>query len=121
MKEVLLVFLGGGIGATSRFGLKSLVERFTQEFSNFGTLLINLIGCFLIGVLFTQFDKGFISKELFIFIGVGILGGFTTYSAFGLESFLMLKNGYFCVFGLYMFLHIIGGIFFVYLGYKYLH
>lgn len=93
MKEIMFVGAGGFIGASLRYISSSWLMQFTRFGFPLGTFSVNLIGCVLIGVLAgTSFEKSAIIpiKE---FLAIGVLGGFTTFSAFGLESFEMVKAG----------------------------
>lgn len=118
MREFLFIFVGGGIGALLRFVVKSVVGSLTVFHSYGGTLLVNIVGCFVIGSVFARYERDLISKDLFLFLTTGILGGFTTYSAFGLEGFQMMKDGSYLLLLSYVLLHVIGGVVFVALGYK---
>ncbi len=94
MKQAFFVFIGGGIGATSRYWLQGAVYRVVGTQFPYGTLLVNVLGCFLIGFLMTFFEERFlVSPSLRLFIAIGILGGFTTYSSFGYETIVMLQEG----------------------------
>ena len=88
----LVVLIGGGIGAVSRFGLSRFIAGLIGHRFPVGTLAVNLIGCFIAGLLFGVFDKVAISQNLRVLIFVGFLGGFTTFSAFSLETLTLLKN-----------------------------
>jgi fluoride exporter len=91
--NVLWVFLGGGIGATARYWMTGVVYRWWGSGFPYGTLLVNLIGCFLIGLLMTGFEERFmVNPSLRIFLTVGILGGFTTFSTFGFETIAMMRD-----------------------------
>ena len=94
MRNVLLVFLGGGIGAGARYWLSGLVYgKFGSAFP-YGTLAVNLIGCLLIGVLVTGMEERFITNPtLRVFLTIGVLGGFTTFSSFSYETVAMLRDG----------------------------
>ncbi len=94
MQNYLLVFAGGGLGAAARYWLSGLVyQRLGSEFPS-GTLLVNVIGCFLIGVLMSVFEERFILyPSLRIFLAIGILGGFTTFSSFSFETVALLRDG----------------------------
>ena len=85
-----LVFFGGGLGAGSRLFLSNIL----RDLSIFGfaasTLLINILGCFLIGVLMG--NDIFSSKPLYLFLGVGFLGSFTTFSTFTKEAILFYEQ-----------------------------
>ncbi len=93
MKLILLIGSGSFIGGVSRYLLSLLIQHKTTGFP-VGTLTVNIIGCFLIGVVFGFFDKGQISNEWKIFLATGFLGGFTTFSAFSNETFMLFKEGY---------------------------
>lgn len=88
----LVIFIGGGLGAVSRFALSKWVHSLTAVSFPVGTFVINLTGCFLIGFLAALFEKWLVPPNLRLFLIVGILGGFTTFSSFGLESFNLAKE-----------------------------
>lgn len=94
--NILLVFIGGGIGSVLRFLLNKTILGFTGTGFPYGVLLINIIGSFVIGLV-----AGFIKRDIPItftpeqiinFVMVGILGGFTTFSAFSLEVVTMINE-----------------------------
>ncbi len=86
--------VGGGLGAIARHGLTQWVNaRFAVEFP-LGTLVVNVVGCFVIGVLATLADEGqSLSHTTRLFLVTGVLGGFTTFSAFGLDTLRLIENG----------------------------
>ena len=90
----LAVFLGGGIGAALRHGVnRASLASFGPGFP-YGTLFVNVAGAMAIGVLAELFlVKGGGSQEFRLFLTTGLLGGFTTFSAFSLESALMWQRG----------------------------
>jgi CrcB protein len=96
MRTILIIGTGGFIGAVLRY----LVVISTQVFKDklplpLGTLIVNVIGCLLIGVLATLAEQGqVLSAESRNFLIVGILGAFTTFSTFGYESVTLLQNGF---------------------------
>ena len=94
MQNYLLVFAGGGIGAAARYWLSGLVyQRLGSEFPS-GTLVVNVIGCLLIGFLISIFEERFVLyPSLRIFLTIGILGGFTTFSSFSFETMALLRDG----------------------------
>ncbi|HXF99846.1 MAG TPA: fluoride efflux transporter CrcB [Bacteroidota bacterium] len=92
--NLALVFLGGGIGAVARYVLQGLVYRFLPASFPYGTVAVNIVGSFLIGFLMSAFEDRFlVSPELRIFLTVGVLGGFTTFSSFSYETLMILREG----------------------------
>ena len=92
--NVLLVFLGGGIGATARYGLQGLVYRITGTGFPYGTLVVNILGSFTIGLLMSVFEERFlVTPPLRVFLTIGVLGGFTTFSSFSFETMAMFRDG----------------------------
>ena len=93
--NLVFVFIGGGIGSTLRY----LVGTTMQKISNgwifpVGTLTVNLIGCLIIGLLGGLAEsKGIFQSDLRLFIFVGIIGGFTTFSNFGYETIQLFRDG----------------------------
>jgi CrcB protein len=94
VKQEVLVFVGGGIGATFRYRLQGAVYRFMGTEFPYGTPLVNVLGCFAIGLLMAVFEERFaVNPGLRLFLTIGILGGFTTYSSFSYETVSMLREG----------------------------
>ena len=95
MKSLLLVALGGALGSMTRFKLSGWVLHHTANWRfPAGTLTVNLLGCFIAGLLAGMAVKQEIfTPEARLFLFTGLLGGFTTFSAFGLETLLLLKRG----------------------------
>jgi fluoride exporter len=94
MKEFLVVFLGGGVGSALRYWLSGSVYRFVQPTFPYGTLVVNISGCFLIGFLMAVFEERFVVQPLLrLFLTLGILGGFTTFSTFSYETVELLREG----------------------------
>lgn len=92
--NALLVFLGGGIGATARYGLQGAMYRLTGAGFPYGTLAVNVLGSFVIGFLMAFFEERFIvNASLRVFLTIGILGGFTTFSSFSYETMVMFRDG----------------------------
>ncbi len=88
----LLVFIGGGIGSCLRYSLSLWIPIKLHGFP-WATLTANLLSCLIIGVLIGQLTKGEISQQQKLLLITGFCGGFSTFSAFGLEVFLLIKNG----------------------------
>ena len=95
MYKVLWVGFGGFLGAVLRYLISGGVERWTEDI-NFphGTLAVNLIGCFIIGLLSHLLEsRGVFGVEARLFIFIGVLGAFTTFSTFGNETLNLLREG----------------------------
>ena len=92
---MLLVALGGAIGSMVRFKLSGWVMQHATPWRfPLGTFAVNVIGCFIAGVLAGMAVKQeVLTPEARVFLFTGLLGGFTTFSAFGLETLLLLKRG----------------------------
>jgi len=92
--RLTLIAIFGAIGTLARYGLQGLVQVRTGGTFPYGTLLINLLGCFFLGLIgqFTL-NRIVISPDLRMAIGVGFFGGFTTFSSFGWETAKMIETG----------------------------
>lgn len=95
MGNVLLVGAGGFIGSIARYLLGGWVQRVLDNpWLPWGTFVINVLGCLIIGLLAGISDtRQAIAPEARLFLMIGILGGFTTFSSFGLETFRLLQDG----------------------------
>jgi CrcB protein len=101
MMNILLVFAGGGLGAVARYLLQGAVYRFTGTGFPYGTIVVNVLGCFTIGLLMSSMEERFLaSPSLRIFLTIGILGGFTTFSSFSYETMALIREGNFLSGGL---------------------
>ena len=90
----LIVFLGGGLGAALRHGINLAVARMLGTAFPYGTLLINITGSFVMGLVAAYFAfKGDASQHWRLFLTTGILGGYTTFSAFSLDVALLYERG----------------------------
>jgi CrcB protein len=90
----LILFVGGGIGAILRFALAVSVDQRSQVPFPWGTLAVNVAGCFAIGLLVAVADgHRFLGPGLRLFLIAGVLGGFTTFSTFGLETVQLVEDG----------------------------
>jgi fluoride exporter len=90
----LIVFLGGGIGAAMRHGINLAAARALGTAFPYGTLLINISGSFIMGLVAAYFAfKGDASQHWRLFLTTGILGGYTTFSAFSLDVALLYERG----------------------------
>jgi fluoride exporter len=92
--KIFLIALFGAIGTLARYGLQGVVQIRMGGAFPYGTLLINLSGCFLLGFIGQlTLNRMLISSEMRMAISVGLLGGFTTFSSFGWETAKMLEGG----------------------------
>ncbi len=88
----LMVGLAGAVGAILRFGISQLSKSALGEAFPWGTLLVNLIGCFLLGMIMSVSEES-LSPRTKSIVGAGFLGALTTFSTFGLETCLKLEEG----------------------------
>src|SRR5215213_5767479 len=94
MQKIIFIALAGLAGTVLRYWLAGLVARQYGETFPWGTLVVNLIGSFLAGAIYHLAEERFlISPTLRTIIFVGLLGGFTTFSSYGLQTFMMLRDG----------------------------
>ena len=94
MRMILAIGLGGALGAVSRHFLAAWISRLTGHGFPWGIMTVNILGSFLMGLLITYLSHHFnTTPELRAFIVVGLLGGFTTFSTFSLETVLLIERG----------------------------
>ncbi|MET7028137.1 fluoride efflux transporter CrcB [Sediminicola luteus] len=116
MKQMILVFLGGGLGSMLRFLIS---KTYNQQYINFylGTFLANSIGCLIIGILLGLSAKhNYLSQNQTLLLATGFCGGFTTFSSFAFENYSFLKAGELFNFSLYTLSSIIIGVIAVAIG-----
>jgi CrcB protein len=115
-----LVGAGGFIGAIFRYGLSGVVQRSASLAAfPYGTLVVNMLGCLLIGITVGAIDsRQLVHPELRSFVLVGLLGGFTTYSTFGLETFALLRDADFLRAAGNVLIHVVLGLALVWIGYS---
>lgn len=117
MKDLLIVGIGGGIGSIARLLSQRGVQRMIDLSFPLGTFLINIIGSFIIGVVYALSERGnFLTPEIRLFLTVGFCGGFTTFSTFSYDNYNMISEKLWQ----FLVLNVGGSIFFgvlaVYLG-----
>ena len=118
MKDFFLVGLGGMVGSIFRYSISKLFTDTLISFP-FGTLFVNLIGCFIAGIIFKLTSDHFndtYSNNLVNLLVIGFCGGFTTFSAFSIESITFFNQGKFLLLMLYIIVSTIFGILFCGLG-----
>ena len=92
--NLLLIAVGGALGAVNRFLLGNAVNKAMGSALPFGTFVINVAGCFAMGLLMTLIvDRELLPGAWRLFLCVGFLGGFTTFSSFGYETLMLLAEG----------------------------
>ena len=103
LKSYLIVFIGGGLGAALRHGVNRASLAYLGPTFPYGTLFVNTVGGFLMGILAELFLlKGGDSSQFRLFFATGILGGFTTFSAFSLDAALMWQRSDYAALGTYV-------------------
>lgn len=116
LKQLLLIFLGGGLGSVLRY-LISKSLNFETAFIPFGTFTVNILGSLLLGLILGIAAKSdFFTSNIVLFLAVGFCGGFTTFSSFAFENQALLRSGDYLNFFFYTFGSIILGILAVFLG-----
>jgi CrcB protein len=96
MNKILLVLIGGGIGSLARYGTTLLAGKTFGPGFPWGTLAVNLTGCFLIGISLALAERSaFMPPHVRLFFVTGFLGGLTTFSSYALESVVAARGGLF--------------------------
>jgi len=117
MTRIMLVGMGGFLGSIARYVVVKTVDARLHQLFPFGTLMVNVVGCFMIGIVAgiagRQFGGG---ENLRAFLGAGFCGGFTTFSAFALENHNLFSDRFAGVAVLYVACSVIAGIGAVFLG-----
>lgn len=116
MKQLLLVFVGGGIGSVLRYIIGKYLNS-PETGIPYGTFAANILGSFIIGIILGLALKyNSISSNTILFVAVGFCGGFTTFSTFAYEIHVFLKNGDFTIFAIYTLASFIIGFLAVFFG-----
>lgn len=116
MKQLLLVFLGGGFGSSLRYFISKYLND-SQLGVPYGTFFVNILGSLIIGFLLgLAFKYKSISNETMLLLATGFCGGFTTFSAFAYENYIYFRSGDFFTLGVYTILSLIFGIAAVMIG-----
>ena len=117
IKNFLIVGLGGGAGSMLRYAVqKNFHTRSIATFPT-GTLLVNITGCFLIGILWGLVSRSLTwNEEMKLLLMTGFCGGFTTFSAFTLEGIGLLKENKTALFIIYLTASVVGGLLATFIG-----
>jgi CrcB protein len=118
MKTLFLIGIGSSIGGMLRYVVSQQVQKGFLTTFPYGTLSVNILGCFLIGFVFALSDRGGLSQDWRLFLATGICGGFTTFSAFSNETLALLRDGQFLYAGLYVTLSVVLGLLATFSGYS---
>jgi CrcB protein len=116
MPNLLLVLIGGAFGAGLRYEVGRLSLRALGHGFPWGTLTVNLVGGLLMGLLAGTLARTGANEQLRLFIAVGLLGGFTTFSAFSLETFTMIQRGDVATAALYASASVVGSVLLLFAG-----
>ena len=118
LPQLLWVGVGGFLGSVGRFVVAGFFNRLSPALAfPIGTLAVNILGCFLIGLLHGLAEsRNLLGADIRVFLFIGVLGGFTTYSTFGFESLALLKDGEFFKTSANILLHVIVGLSAVWIG-----
>ena len=118
MSKLFLIGLAGFIGTLGRYWMSGVVAKHYGETFPTGTLVVNLVGCFLVGLLFYLLEERFlVNQTARTAVLIGFLGGFTTFSSFGLQTFTLLQDGEFGFAVLNLTASNLGGLLLVWAGY----
>ena len=117
VRSLILIGIGSCIGGISRYLTQQYVQKYYPSSIPLGTLSVNIIGCFLIGIIYALADRGnILSPAMRLFLATGFCGGYTTFSSFAYENISLMREGDFFYTGLYIMLSMVIGFAAVYLG-----
>ena len=117
MRILLIIGAGGFLGTIARYLVQQGISKILPVIFPYGTLAVNISGCFLIGVLYALTDRGnLLNPEWRFFLTTGLCGGFTTFSTFSIEAYSLMREGQYLFLSLYVGLSVIVGIFATFLA-----
>lgn len=118
IKSLFIVGIGSFFGGVLRYYLSTLIKVAYINGFPWGTLIVNLLGCFVFGVIFALFNRwNSVESSFFLLLTTGFCGGFTTFSTFAHESIQMVQTGSYIAFFFYVTISVIVGLTLVGVGY----
>ena len=117
IKNFLIVGMGGAVGSILRYAVQKIFQSQSAAAFPTGTLLVNIVGCFLIGILWGMVSRSLTwNEEMKLLLMTGFCGGFTTFSAFTLEGVGLLKENKTALFIIYLTASVVGGLLATFIG-----
>jgi CrcB protein len=116
--KFFIVFFGAGFGGSFRYVISAAANRLFGGYLPLGTLSVNVIGSFLLGILIFGLDtKNLLGSEMKLFLAIGFCGGFTTFSTFSFETIMLLKSSEYLIAGMNIVLNLLLTLFALYIAY----
>ncbi|MCU0397256.1 MAG: fluoride efflux transporter CrcB [Cyclobacteriaceae bacterium] len=117
MRLLFIIGAGGFIGTVARYLFQQGISKLLPVLFPFGTLLVNLTGCFLIGVIYALSERwNILTPEWRLFLTTGICGGFTTFSTFSYETYNLIREEQYVYVSLYIGISVLVGLALTFLG-----
>lgn len=117
MRILFIIGAGGFLGSIARYLSQQGISKFLPIIFPYGTLAINIVGCFLIGVIYALADRtSTLTPEWRFFLATGFCGGFTTFSTFSYEAYNLMREGQYTFLSLYISMSVIIGVFATFLA-----
>ncbi|NOX18852.1 MAG: fluoride efflux transporter CrcB [Chlorobi bacterium] len=116
--KFFIVFFGAGFGGSFRYVISAAANRLFGGYFPLGTLSVNIIGSFLLGLLIFGLDaKSLLGNEMKLFLAIGFCGGFTTFSTFSFETIMLIRHTEYFIAGMNIILNLFLTLFALYLAY----